>query len=220
MSTNASHPLLGGCNNPLMLRNSPFWWQPLLQGTARVLCLNGKSDCVSFCREPLMTSWHLQRKPKVLMLFGPSETLQSPLLSVSPSLPLFQLCWLVPIVELFIPALSSVWNVLLPKIFAWPVPFLSLSSKVILSGLSLLTIYHFTHHPWTLSITLSIVIDNVLIFFIALTLIIRAYVYVFLVCLPLESKLLRAGTLSSSYTLYHLQHCLVESCLAVNTCWN
>lgn len=65
-----------------------------------MLCLNGKSDCVSFCREPLMTSWHMQRKPKVLTLFGPSETLQSPLLSVSPSLPLFQLCWLVPIVEL------------------------------------------------------------------------------------------------------------------------
>lgn len=40
----------------------------------------------------------------------------------------------------------SVWNVFLPEIFAWPVPFLSPSSKVIFSGLSLSSIDHFIQH--------------------------------------------------------------------------
>ena len=53
---------------------------------------------------------------------------------------------------------------------------------------------------------MNIVCYTILIFLIALTLIIRAYASVSIVCLPLESKLLRAETLS----LCHLEQCFEE----------
>ena len=39
-----------------------------------LLVFKGKLDCVFFCREPLITSWPMQRKPQILTLSDPSQT--------------------------------------------------------------------------------------------------------------------------------------------------
>ena len=70
-----------------------------------MLCLKGKLDYVSVCREHFATSPHTQQKHTVLMLFGPSQTLRSPPLS---PLPFVLATYLVLVVELTVKAVSSV----------------------------------------------------------------------------------------------------------------
>lgn len=140
-------------------------------------------------------NWFLSRlkENSKLILYGSSQTSISSFVTFShilnePS----QLHWLVLVVECIVPADSSVWNVTPPR--PPPPPMTSFVSEPQLKShlLRPVLINYLSLH----SIPIESICHTTLIFLIAPTIMIRAYVYMFPLCLLLDGELLIAGTLT------------------------
>lgn len=126
------------------------WLQHVLQGTTRVLCLKGKLDYVSVCRELFTTSPTLREHPQILSYLAPPR--------LSNLIPFFStpLCSsdidFVLVVEASVKAVSSVWNVP-PCLRPLHDQFHLVSQFTSQLLRSFFIMYHFSHHPEILVMT-------------------------------------------------------------------
>lgn len=88
---------------------------------------------------------HAKKTPNSYIIWSLSDS-PSPFPSLSPSLPLFQLRWLILIVELVVAALFFCMKCSSPQDLFMTSSILNFSSEVIVSGLSLLFITSLTTH--------------------------------------------------------------------------